>query len=134
MKNRIIVIAVALVAVFLVGFVPQYVRASRLESELRQSRNAFAEAEVRDLIGLAYFQADQKNYGLAGDSIGRFFNRLRELVNQSQDATRRKALEALLAPRDRITAQLAQGDGTVLGELRDLFIQTRAATRSADAP
>ena len=40
MKNKVIGVAVALVAVFLVGFVPQYVKASRLEFELRQFRDA----------------------------------------------------------------------------------------------
>ncbi len=134
MKNKVIVVGVALVAVFLVGFVPQYVKASRLESELRQSRDAVAGAELRDLVGLAYLQANQKNYGLAADSIGRFFNRAREVVNQSQDATRRKALEGLLAPRDKITAELAKGDAAVLGDLQEVFIKTHAATRSAGAP
>jgi hypothetical protein len=71
---------------------------------------------------------------LAADSIGRFFNRVREEVNQSRDATRRKALEDLLAPRDKITAELAKGDAAVLGDLQDLFIKTRAATRSGAAP
>jgi hypothetical protein len=32
MQNKIMVAAIALVAVFLVGFVPQYVRANRLEN------------------------------------------------------------------------------------------------------
>ncbi len=51
-----------------------------------------------------------------------------------QDATHRKALESLLAPRDRITAELAKGDAAVFGDLQDLFIKTRAATQSASAP
>ncbi len=134
MKNKVIGVAVALVAVFLVGFVPQYVKASRLEFELRQFRDAVTGAELRDLIGLAYLQANQKNYGLATDSISRFFNRADEVVNQSQDATRRKAIEVVLAPRDKITAELAKGDAAVLGDLQELFIKTRAATRSAGAP
>ncbi len=134
MRNKAIVIAVALVAVFLIGFVPQYVKANRLDSELRQLREAYAGAELRDLIGLAYVQANQKNYGLAAEASGRFFSRVLELRNQTQDATHRKALESLLAPRDRITAELAKGDATVFGDLQDLFIKTRAATQSASAP
>ena len=78
MQNKIIVAAVALIAVFLVGFIPQYAKAVRLESELRQSRQEAAGAEIRDLIGLAYVQASQKNYGLAAETSSRFFNRVRE--------------------------------------------------------
>jgi hypothetical protein len=128
MTNKIIVVAVLLVAVFLIGFVPQYARASRLEADLRQSREACAGADLRDLIGLAYVQSNQKNYGLAAGTTGLFFNRVRVMANAAQDANRRKALEDLLAPRDRITAQLARGDAAVVGDLQDLFVKTRAAT------
>ena len=126
MKNKIIVVAVALVVVFLLGFVPELLKVNRLESELRQSREAFAGASLRDLIGLAYLQANQKNFGLAAETCGRFFNRVREVANQTQDPTRRKSLEDLLAPRDRITAELAKGDAAVIGDLQDLFLKTRA--------
>jgi hypothetical protein len=134
MTNKSIMIAVALVAVFLLGFIPQYVKANRLDSELRQSREAYAGAELRDLIGLAYLQANQKNYGLSAETSGRFFSRVPKIANQTQDATHRKAVEDLLAPRDQITAALAKGDAAVVGDLQDLFIKTRAATEGAGAP
>jgi hypothetical protein len=72
-RNKIIMTAIALVAVFLLGFVPQYIKANRLETELRQFRQEIAGAQLRDLIGLAYVQANQKNYGLAAETSGRFF-------------------------------------------------------------
>jgi hypothetical protein len=100
MQHKIIVAAIALIAACLVGFVPQYVKAIRLETVLRQSRQDAAGAEMRDLIGLAYVQASQKNYGLAAENSSRFFNRVREVANQTPDANRRKAQENLLALRD----------------------------------
>jgi hypothetical protein len=51
-------------------------------------------------------------------------------MSQAPDASRRKALEDLLVPRDRITAELAKGDAAVVGALQELFINTRAATRN----
>jgi hypothetical protein len=134
MKNKVIGAAIALIAVFLVGFIPPYVKANRLENELRQSRQDSAGAELRDLIALAYVQANQKNYGLAAETSSRFFNRAREVASQMQDASRRKALEDLLASRDKVTAQLAKGDAAVTGDLLDLFNKTRQATRGAGAP
>ena len=68
MKNKAIVAAAVLVAVFLIGFLPQYIKGNRLESELALSRQSVADAELRDLVGLAYLQASQKNYGLAADT------------------------------------------------------------------
>src|SRR3954449_12290700 len=106
MKNKVMGVAIALIAVFLVGFIPSYVKANRLENELRQSRQDGAGAELRDLVALAYIQANQKNYGLAADTSRQFFQRAHKRASQTQDAGRRKALEDLLASRDKVTAQL----------------------------
>ena len=134
MRNKIIMTAIALVAVFLLGFVPQYIKANRLETELRQFRQEIAGDQLRDLIGLAYVQANQKNYGLAAETSSRFFGRVREMANQTQAASSRKALEDLLALRDKVTAELAKGDATVMGDLQELFVKTRQATRSSSEP
>jgi hypothetical protein len=122
MKNKAIVAAAALVVVFLVGFLPQYMKASRLEGELRTSQQQLEGAELRDLIGLAYLQASQKNFGLASETTSRFFNRSREI------AAGRKPIEDLSASRDKITAALAKGDPAAINDLQDLFLKTRQAT------
>src|SRR4051794_15364472 len=134
MKSKVIVAAVAVLAVFLLGFIPQYVKANRLENELRQSRQENAGAQLRDLIGLAYFQASQKNFGLAAESSSRFFGRAREAEAQPQDATTRKVLEDLLASQGKVTAALAKGDTAVMADLQELFIKTRQATGGPSKP
>ena len=134
MMNKIIMSAIALVVVFLLGFVPQHIKANRLETELRQFRQEIGGAQLRDLIGLAYVQANQKNYGLAAETSSRFFSRAREMANQTQDASSRKAQEDLLALLDRVTAELAKGDATVMGDLQELFVKARQATRSSSEP
>jgi hypothetical protein len=127
-KNRVIIAAAVLVAAFLVGFIPQYVKANRLDTELQQARQASFGAELRDLIGLAYVQANQKNYGLAAATMMRFFNRTRDVANQIADPNARKGLENLLVSRDKVTAALAKGDAGVVGDLQELFMKTRQAT------
>ena len=122
MNNKVIGAAVAVVAVFLIGFLPQYIKANRLDSELGQMRQQVADAELRDLAALAFLQASQKNYGLAAETAGRFFNRAREVAGG------RKAIEELTAPRDKITAELAKGDAAAVGDLQDLVLKTRQAT------
>jgi hypothetical protein len=49
MNNKVIAVAV----VFLIGFVPQYVKCHRLESELLECRQQNGGAQLRDLIGMA---------------------------------------------------------------------------------
>ena len=134
MKNKIIVAAIALVTVFLVGFVPQYVKANRLENELRQSWQENRGSQLRDLIGLAYVQANQKNFGLAAETSSRFFGHAHEMANQTKEATSRKALEDLLVLRDKVTGELAKGDASVMGDLQELFVKTLQATGSSSKP
>jgi hypothetical protein len=129
MKNRIIVVIILLVAAFLAGFVPQYIKVKRLENELSVARQESALAELRDLAGLAFVQTSQKNYGLAAATSNRFFTRTREVANQLPDA-KRKALEDLLASQNKIAAELAKGDPAALADLQALFDKTRQAAVS----
>ena len=128
MKNKAILAAAVLVVVFLVSFLPQYLKANRLEQELLQSRNDAAGGELRDLIGLAYLQANQKNFGLAAETTSRFFSQARNAAGQATDAERRKAIENLLSSRDRVTAELAKADPAAVNDLQALFLLTRRAT------
>jgi hypothetical protein len=131
-KNRIIVVIILLIIVFLAGFVPQYIKVKRLENDLSVARQENALAQLRDLAGLAFVQASQKNYGLAARTTKQFFSRTREVANRAPDANGRKALEDLLASEDKITAELANGDPEALGDLQVLFEKTRQAAGSID--
>jgi hypothetical protein len=128
--NRIILVIVLLAAAFLAGFVPQYIKAKRLENNLSVARQENALAELRDLAGLAFVQTSQKNYGLAAATSNRFFARTREIANQLPDANERKALEDLLTSQDKIAAELAKGDPAAFGDLQVLFDKTRQAAVS----
>jgi hypothetical protein len=131
-KNRIVVVIILLIVVFLAGFVPQYIKVKRLENGLSIARQENALAQLRDLAGLAFVQASQKNYGLAAGTSKQFFSRTRELANRAPDANGRKTLEDLLASQDKIAAELAKGDPEALGDLQVLFEKTRQAAGSID--
>jgi hypothetical protein len=126
--NKIIVAVVLLFGVFLAGFLPQYIKVKRLGHELRGARQENTMAQLRDLVGLAFFQASQKNYGLAADTSARFFNRTRDAINQTPESSGRKPLENLLTFREKITAELARGDPGVLNDMQALFVETHQAT------
>ena len=131
MTKKIIVVGVLLVVAFSAGLLPQYVKGKRLERELGEARREISLAQLRDLAGLAYLQASQKDYGLAGGTSARFFNRTREVANQTPDSSGRKPLEDLLNLRDQITGELARGDPGVLNDLQNLFVKTRQATAAS---
>ena len=127
-KNTIIVTGVLISVAFLAGFLPSYAKGRRLESDLRQASQENRMAQLRDLAGLGYMQASQKNYGLAAATSARFFDRTREVANQTEPSSNKKALEDLLSDRDKITSELAKGDPGVLNDLQTLFVKTRQAT------
>ena len=128
MDKKIMVVAVLLIVAFSAGFLPQYAKGKRLERELGEARQENGRAQLRDLAGLAYLQASQKDYGLAGGTSARFFDRTREVANQTPDSSGRKPLEDLLKLRDQITAELARGDPGVVNDLQTLLVKTRQAT------
>jgi hypothetical protein len=127
MKNRVVIVIILLIVVFLAGFVPQYIKVKRLENDLSAATQENAMAELRDLAGLAFVQTSEKNYGLAAATSNQFFARTREIANRAPDANGRKALEDLLASQDKIAVALAKGDPEALGDLQVLFDKTRQA-------
>ena len=131
LRTRAILVAGLIVVVFLVSFLPQFIRATRLDGELHRMQQESSMSELRDLSALTYFQATQKNYGLAASTSGRFFNRVHEIASQAPDS-KKKDLDDLISFRDRITAGLAKGDPGVLNDLQTLFMKTRRATGLSD--
>jgi hypothetical protein len=128
MRNKVLIWAAVLVAVFLVGFLPSYLRSRGMEAELRQTSQRLEQSRLLNLIGLAYFQAAQKNYGMASETSTAFFNRLREVADQlGSEPERQKALQEILASRDKIISGLAQGDPAVLNEIQSVFTKTQSA-------
>ncbi len=127
-NKKILICAGAVIAAFLIGFVPAGIRASRVQDRLRQCEATLKGAELRGLAGLAYVQAAQKNYGLAQNSAGQLFDRIREIAPSIENAGQRRQLEELLARRDAIISSLAKADPAVLSQLEDLYLRTWAAT------
>ena len=127
-KNTIIVAGVLAIAAFLAGFLPSYAKGKRLENDLRQAQQENRLAQLRDLAGVAYLEASQKNYGLAAGASARFFERTREVAAQTPQSSGRTALQDLLSGQDKITALLAKGDPGALDNLQTLFVKTRRAT------
>ena len=136
-KTLLIVGGSLVVVAFLLGFVPQYVRARGLTDQLgaeRQQFNSEREKSQMDELGLlcgyVYLQANLKNYGLAGQYSTRFFDRIRAMNGQSPDSSRQAFLQSALAKRDSITQELAKGDPNVGAELQNLFQSTLETTQA----
>lgn len=126
-RNRLLIAAVVLVAVFAAGFLPQYLRCQDLHEQLTLRTQELEQAQLQNLVGEAYVHAAQKNFGLASQTSTQFFNRLREVADAHPDRAAR--YQEILARRDKVTAALAKADPGALGDLEDIYLKTRAAAR-----
>lgn len=128
MKNKLILWVVLLLIGFLVGFVPQYTKGQRAQSELESARQQLSScqagnrvAQLRDTAALMYLETTQKNYGTAGQYATRFFDQAHQIAQQTSDAALRAQLEQLLNSRDEVIGKLAQGDAAVVTQMQALL-------------
>jgi hypothetical protein len=130
-KNRLFIEAIAVVVACLLGFLPQYIRTRRLEGDLHSIQLASGNAELRDLAGLAYVQASQKNYGLAAATCARFFNRCPGTRQPGGRPDGPQSPGGSHAPARQGHGGMAKGDPGVIADLQDVFARTRRATLAA---
>jgi len=130
-KWKIIVAFVAIITVFLLGFVPQFLGKRRVTAELEDVRAKLSIAQeqmaiddVRKLAGWMLLEASRQNYGTAREYSTQYFNKLRELADTSEAAPLRSPASELLKSRDSITSGLAQGTSSVVSELQTLVMAT----------
>jgi len=127
-KLCLIVGAVLVVAAFLLGFVPQYLKSRDRDSQLsavRQQLDSEREKSQMDelalLSGHVYLEADIKNYGLASQYSSKLFDQARAMMSQARGSNRQAFLQEMLAQRDSITGGLAKGDPSTVSAVRNLF-------------
>ena len=135
-RNKLIIGAVVLLAIFLVGFIPQYLEVRRVRDQVEASsqraqalERRLQLAELRDILALAYLETNRKNYGIARQHTTEFFSRAREIASQTADPQLRATLERALQQRDEITAGLTSGEGAVRDTVENLYQQVHEATR-----
>jgi hypothetical protein len=116
------------VVAFLLGFVPQYLKARNLNNQLGALRQQLDSErgksqmdELALLCGYAYLETNLKNYGLASQYSTKFFDRVRAMTIQAPDSGRQAFLQAALAQRDLVIGGLAKGDSGTVSAVQDLF-------------
>jgi hypothetical protein len=117
-----------LVLGMLLGFVPQYVKARRLQQQANFCSANLQLAEVQRLAALTYLSATQLNYGVAAGYADQFFNQLQRLAGSSHDAALDTTLGEVLSSRDKITTDLAKGNPQVVSELQPILLKLEQST------
>jgi hypothetical protein len=130
-KSKSIAVGAAALAVFLVGFFPQFLEKRRLRTELAETQAWLSVAqrqtaidELRRLAGRMLLEATRLNYGTAREHSTAYFNKLRELADKPDYASMNTSLRELLNSRDAITGGLAQANPSIISELQSLLERT----------
>jgi hypothetical protein len=124
-KTVAIVGAVLFVAGFLLGFIPEYQKASNLAKQLETARLESKLREIRELASLSYIDASKMNYGSATEDSERMFGLAREVANDTTDDGLRSSLNGLSTFRDTVMGKLKAADASVLEPLQQIVQKTQ---------
>ena len=123
--KRVLAVIVLLVLAFLGGYVPQLLRADRLDDSLRTAQLDLELANLHRKVGLAAFEAQQSNYANAAAAATAFFDGCARLANDpglADEPRTRAALGAYAGSRDQYAAQLTSADPLVVQRLASLYL------------
>jgi hypothetical protein len=111
-------------AAFLAGYVPQRLRADRLEETLRTTTLDLELANIHRDLGNAALEAQRHNFANAQSAAAAFFDGCSRLVQTEtfpNEPRTRVALGAYAGERDQLSVQLATGDPQAAQKLASLY-------------
>jgi hypothetical protein len=118
------------VGAFLLGFVPEKIRAKRAVSQLDRAQGAARLLDIQTKLATAAIDARRGEYEQARKSASAFFNELLDEIDRGKASAlsvqQRQRAGALLGPRDDIITLLARSDPASPDRLADLYIKYQA--------
>lgn len=129
---------VLLVAGFLLGFVPEYLKNRELRARLDNPQKTIDAlqlqvqmSEIRDLASLMLLELSRQNYGLARDYSDQYYGKLKEAVDTIQDGNLKKSLAELASTQVALTTSLAAANPTSLTGSQPIVAKTFEVTKIA---
>lgn len=119
-RVRLIAYPLVLAAVFLAGFLPQYIKSRGLDSEAQALKSKLELAELRSSAGRLLLQVTQNNFGIASQEASRFFGEVRRIASETSDPSLKQTLEDIASRRDAVTAGLAKADPAVRQQVQEI--------------
>jgi hypothetical protein len=128
---------ILLIGGFLLGFIPEYRKNRDLRTQLGGPQRVIDAlkiqiqlGELRDAAGLMFLELSRQNYGLARDHANDYYNKLRELISESQDETLKKSLGELSATQESLMSSLVTPTPAALTAAQAIVLRTVDVTKS----
>jgi hypothetical protein len=127
--QRYLIYAAVLLIVFLLGFVPMWLKARTATNSLADAQHQLALAKMQNDLASAAMDARRGDYEPARQALSRFFTSLRadmdQGVNSSYTEAQRNSLQSMLAGRDELITLLARSDPASADRLADIYLGYR---------
>lgn len=115
---------IVLLAAFGVGFVPMWLKSSRLTTELNQSQRELRRMQLQVTLAYSALEARRGEYENARKGAASFFTQLTAELERGIDsalpANAQTQLQPLLAQRDDLITLLARGDPASAERMADV--------------
>lgn len=128
-SRRVIIYAAVLIAIFLLGFIPMWLKARERAASLAQSEHQLILVTMQNNLASAVIDARRGDYEPARKETSQFFNAIGAEIDKGDVSNltkpQRDGVQQLLAGRDEIITLLARSDPASADRLSDLYVSYR---------
>src|SRR6185503_14609456 len=132
LMRRILIYAGVLLVVFLLGFVPMWLKARAAGNRLAETERYLTLARIQNNLASAVIDARRGEYEPARQAVSQFFTTAQAEIAKgdasSYTQAQREQLQRLFAGRDELITLLARSDPASADRLADLFVAYRKMT------
>lgn len=129
LMRRILIYAGVLLIVFLLGFVPMWVKARAAGNRLAETERHLILARLQNNLASAVIDARRGEYEPARRAVSQFFTTAQEEIakgdSSSYTQAQRGQLPPVLGGRDELITLLARSDSAAADRLANLFVAYR---------
>jgi hypothetical protein len=130
-KQRVIIYAGVLLVVFLLGFVPMWLKARASDARLADAERQLTLVGMQGNLASAAIDARRGDYEPARQAVSQFFTSLRAEIDKGDTSyftqAQRTGVQPLFDGRDEIITLLARSDPASADRLSDLYVAYRKA-------
>ncbi len=127
--QRFIIYASVLLVVFLLGFVPMWLKARSATSDLVETKHQLVLVSLQSNLASAVIDARRGDYEPARQAASQFFISLRAEIDKGDASnftkTQKEGMQPLFAGRDEVITLLARSDPASADRLSDLYVVYR---------
>ena len=127
--QRFLIYAGVLLIVFLLGFVPMWLRARAASSSLAETEHQLMLVRMQSSLASAAIDARRGDYEPARQAVSQFFTTLRAEMDKGDTSiytqAQRQSMQPLFAGRDELITLLARSDPASADRITDLFVAYR---------